>query len=124
MDDERAAIPDGIDTQAPGPDEIALISWSLSQALGEIVKQVPTPRSKALLRLLIEEIRVVSPTDIRPTYRVPTTAPTTAMTEEEGLVREQKRMVEMRGLEPAFGRRVCQRHWCHAHRCHFRCHFR
>ncbi len=36
-----------------------------------MLRIVPAPRAKALLRLLIEEIRVVSPTDIRPAYRVP-----------------------------------------------------
>jgi site-specific DNA recombinase len=100
IEDERMAIPDGVTEQAIGPDEIAFISWSLSEALGEILGQIPTPRTKALLRLLIEEIRVVSPTDIRPTYRVPTAKSMTAVTEEEGAVREQKGMVEMRGLEP------------------------
>ena len=99
IEDERTAIPDGVTEQAIGPDEIAFISWSLSEALGEILGQIPTPRTKALLRLLIEEIRVVSPTDIRPTYRVPTARSMTAAT-EEGAVREQKGMVEMRGLEP------------------------
>jgi hypothetical protein len=44
----------------------------LSQALGTILRNAPPERTKALLRLLIEEIRVVSPADIRPTYRVPT----------------------------------------------------
>ncbi len=53
------------------PVEAALVSWALSQALGRVLQQGQRARTKALLRLLIGEIRVVSPTDIRPTYRVP-----------------------------------------------------
>ncbi len=103
IEDERAAIVDAAAGPPLGPDEIALISWSLSEALGGILRQAPTPRTKALLGLLIEEIRVVSPTDIRPTYRVPTTVPTATASgaaAEEGAVRNQDEMVEMRGLEP------------------------
>ncbi len=54
-----------------GPVEAALVSWPLSQALGEVLRQGQRARTKALLRLLIGEIRVVAPDDIRPTYRVP-----------------------------------------------------
>ena len=54
-----------------GPVEAALVSWALSQALGEVLRQGERARTKALLRLLIGEIRVVAPDDIRPTYRVP-----------------------------------------------------
>ena len=91
--DERAALPDVTDQPTLSPDEIALISWSVSGALGEVLKQTPTPRTKALLRLLIEEIRIGSPTDIRPTYRVPN-APLPPATGAEGCtVREQKEMV-------------------------------
>ena len=54
-----------------GPVEAALVSWALSQALGEVLRLGQRARTKALLRLLIGEIRVVSPDDIRPTYRVP-----------------------------------------------------
>jgi site-specific DNA recombinase len=54
------------------PVDAAIVSWTLSQALGTILRNSPPARTKALLRLLIEEIRVVSPADIRPTYRVPT----------------------------------------------------
>jgi hypothetical protein len=43
----------------------------LGQALDQVLQQGPRARTEALLRLLIGEIRVVSPTDIRPTYRVP-----------------------------------------------------
>ena len=56
---------------AGGPVEAALVSWALSQALDKVLQQGQRARTKALLRLLIGEIRVVSPTDIRPTYRVP-----------------------------------------------------
>jgi hypothetical protein len=55
-----------------GPVEAALVSWALSQALDQVLQQGQRARTKALLRLLIGEIRGVSPTDIRPTYRVPT----------------------------------------------------
>jgi hypothetical protein len=44
--------------------------------------------TRALLRLLVGEIRVVSPADIRPTYRVPV-----AVRTPEALVRET-------GVEP------------------------
>lgn len=47
------------------------MSWALSQALDRVLQQGPRARAKALLRLLIGEIRVVSPLGIRPTYRVP-----------------------------------------------------
>jgi hypothetical protein len=83
-----------------------MISWSLTEALDDVLKALPTPRAKALLRLLIEEIRVVSPMDIRPTYRVPAMAAppeplraaTTTTTTDP--VRRVEGMVEMRGLEP------------------------
>ncbi len=94
---ERAAVPQGTAAQSLRPEEIALISWSLSQALGEILQQTPTPRTKTLL--LIEEIRVVSPPNVRPTYRVPT-APVPTAAADEGAVRGLEAMVEMRGLEP------------------------
>ena len=55
-----------------GPVEAAIVSWALSQALGEVLRQGQRARTKALLRLLIGEIRVVALDDIRPTYRVPT----------------------------------------------------
>ncbi len=96
---ERAAVPQGTAAQSLRPEEIALISWSLSQALGEILQQTPTPRTKTPLRLLIEEIRVVSPPNVRPTYRVPT-APVPTAAADEGAVRGLEAMVEMRGLEP------------------------
>ncbi|HLZ47262.1 MAG TPA: hypothetical protein VKR80_01275, partial [Candidatus Limnocylindria bacterium] len=43
----------------------------LSETLDLVLQQLPTPRAKGLLALLIEEIRIVSPTDIRPVYRIP-----------------------------------------------------
>ena len=46
----------------------ALLGVSLSAILSE---ELPPERSKALLRQLIEEIRVVSAQDVRVTYRVP-----------------------------------------------------
>lgn len=60
------------ETARPAPPvDAAIVSWALSQALDEILRAAPPARAKALLRILIEEIRVVSPADIRPTYRVP-----------------------------------------------------
>jgi site-specific DNA recombinase len=98
VDGERATIAAQTPTGPFGADDAALISWSLTEALGEVLKATPTPRTKALLKLLIEEIRVVSPTDIRPTYRVPAIpAPVEPPAEA---VRLLEGMVEMRGLEP------------------------
>jgi site-specific DNA recombinase len=74
-----------------GPVEAALVSWALSQALGEVLRQGQCARTKALLRLLIGEIRVVSPGDIRPTYRVP------------AAVRIPEDLVGEGGLEPPTG---------------------
>ena len=53
-----------------------------------VLRIVPAPRAKAILRLLIEEIRVVSPDDIRPAYRVPMT------------VRTPDELVSRLGFEP------------------------
>ena len=47
------------------------MSWGLSKALGEVLASTSPRLTKELLRVLIQEIRVVSPMDIRPTYRVP-----------------------------------------------------
>jgi site-specific DNA recombinase len=55
------------------PADAAIVSWAVSKALGQVLRQGPHARTKALLRILIDEIRVVSPDDIRPTYRVPAT---------------------------------------------------
>jgi site-specific DNA recombinase len=77
---------------APGPPmDAVIVSWTLSQALGTILRHAPPARTKALLRLLIKEIRVVSPADIRPTYRVPTG------------VRTVNELVGEGGLEPPTG---------------------
>ncbi len=65
------------------------MSWALSQALDEILRAAPAARAKALLRVLVEEIRVVSPADIRPTYRV------------LAAVRLPEDVVAEAGLEPA-----------------------
>jgi site-specific DNA recombinase len=98
IEDERMEMARATPTEPVSAEDVEFISWSLSEALGEILKASPTPRAKALLRLLIEEIRVVSPMDIRPTYRVPAmTAPTQPRADAVFL---QGGMVEMRGLEP------------------------
>ncbi len=51
--------------------DVGLVSWALSQALGDVLAATSPRLTKELLRVLIQEIRVVSPMDIRPTYRVP-----------------------------------------------------
>jgi site-specific DNA recombinase len=51
--------------------DTGLVSYGLSKALGEVLARRSPRLTKALLRVLIGEIRVVSPVDIRPTYRVP-----------------------------------------------------
>ncbi len=75
--------------EPPKPADVATISWVLSEALGLVLRVLPAPRAKALLMLLIEEIRVVSPTDIRPAYRVPLG------------VRTPDELVSREGLEPS-----------------------
>ena len=72
----RLAESRGGDVDGPGeiPEDAAIVSWALSQALGDVLRQGPHARTKALLRLLIGEIRVVSPDDIRSTYRIPASA--------------------------------------------------
>ncbi len=78
-----------------GPVEAAIVSWALSQALsqalGQVLRQGQRARTKALLRLLIGEIRVISPADIRPTYRVP------------AAIRIPDELVGEGGLEPPTG---------------------
>ncbi len=54
-----------------GQADFGLVSWGLSKALGDVLASRSPRLTKALLRVLIGEIRVVSPIDIRPTYRVP-----------------------------------------------------
>ncbi len=60
MSAERAAIGSQTPVEPVSADDVALISWSLTEALDEVLKAIPTPRAKALLRLLIEEIRPYS----------------------------------------------------------------
>ena len=83
-----AEAPRADEGSTAGPIDAAIVSWALSQALGEILRQGSRARTKALLRLLIGEIRVVSPNDIRPTYRVP------------AAVRIPEEVVGEGGLEP------------------------
>ena len=85
----KAPHPDA--DSASGPVEAAIVSWALSQALGQVLRQGQRARTKALLRLLIGEIRVISPADIRPTYRVPVA------------VRIPEDLVGEGGLEPPTG---------------------
>ena len=82
----------------PAPTDATASATPTTEALADVRKATPTPRSMALLRLLIEEIRVVSPMDIRPTYRVP--AVPAPVEPPLGAVRLLEAMVEMRGLEP------------------------
>ena len=56
---------------AAGTVDVGLVSWSLSKALGDVLASTSPRLTKELLRVLIKEIRVVSPMDIQPTYRVP-----------------------------------------------------
>jgi site-specific DNA recombinase len=72
--------------------DVGFVSWSLSKALGDVLASTSPRLTKELLRVLIKEIRVVSPMDIRPTYRVPASEVRIL----EGLVGEE-------GLEPSTG---------------------
>jgi hypothetical protein len=72
--------------------DTGFVSYGLSKALGEVLARRSPRLTKALLRVLIGEIRVVSPMDIRPTYRVPPDEVRIL----EGLVGEE-------GLEPSTG---------------------
>jgi len=96
-EDERAAIGSLAPSEPVSADEVTFISLALTEALDEVLKAMPTPRAKALLRLLIEEIRVVSPMDIRPTYRVPPMAVPEDPPADP--VRRVEGMVEMRVSE-------------------------
>lgn len=93
----RVAESLGPDKEGPAAvaEDAAIVSWALSQALGHVLRrrphartEGPHARTKPLLRPLIGEIRVVSPDDIRPTYRVP------------GSVRIPDELVGEVGLEP------------------------
>jgi hypothetical protein len=54
LEDERAAIGDQTSVEPVSTDDVAMISWSLTEALDDVLKAIPTPRAKALVRLLIE----------------------------------------------------------------------
>ena len=71
VESRLAEGPRGAPDAPAEPVEAALVSWALSRQLAEVLNQGKPARTKALLRILIGEIRVVSPSDIRPTYRVP-----------------------------------------------------
>ena len=71
VESRLAEGPRGAPDAPAEPVEAALVSWALSRQLAEVLNQGKPARTKALLRILIGEIRVVSPTDILPTYRVP-----------------------------------------------------
>jgi site-specific DNA recombinase len=58
-------------SKSEGPVDAAIVSWALSQALGAVLRGAPAATTKALLRVLINEIRVSSPEDIQASYRVP-----------------------------------------------------
>ena len=74
------------------------MSWALSEALGGVLASTSPRLTKELLRILIREIRVVSPLDIRPTYRVPAAE-----------VRILEGLVELQGLEPWTSCMPCRR---------------
>ena len=81
-----------------GQVDVGLVSWGLSKALGDVLASTSPRLTKELLRILIKEIRVVSPLDIRPTYRVPASE-----------VRILEDLVELQGLEPWTSCMPCRR---------------
>jgi site-specific DNA recombinase len=83
---------------ASGQADVGLVSWNLSKALGDVLAGTSPRLTKELLRILIKEIRVVSPQDIRPAYRVP-----------ESEVRILGDLVELQGLEPWTSCMPCRR---------------
>ena len=83
---------------ASGQVDVGLVSWALSEALGGVLASTSPRLTKELLRVLIKEIRVVSPTDIRPTYRVPASE-----------VRILEGLVELQGFEPWTSCMPCRR---------------
>ena len=86
---EEAALALGSDPGDVGLVDLDFASALLGVSLDAILANaLPPARSKALLGQLIEEVRIVSATDVRVTYRVPPE------------VRIPDGMVEMRGLEP------------------------
>ena len=90
LDAALAQIPE-VETPTDLPD-VGVVSWALSKALGDVLEAGSPSLTKELLRLLVAEIRVVSPTDIRPTYRVP-----------QSEVRIVSNMVGEGGFEPPTG---------------------
>ena len=83
---------------ASGQVDVGLVSWALSEALGDVLASTSPRLTRELLRVLIKEIRVVSPLDIRPTYRVPASE-----------VRILEDLVELQGLEPWTSCMPCRR---------------
>jgi site-specific DNA recombinase len=81
-----------------GQVDVGLVAWGLSKALGDVLAGTSPRLSRGLLRVLIKEIRVVSPLDIRPTYRVPASE-----------VRILEDLVELQGLEPWTSCMPCRR---------------
>jgi site-specific DNA recombinase len=78
--------------------DVGLVSWALSEALGGVLAARSPRVTRELLRVLIKEIRVVSPQDIRPVYRVPPSE-----------VRILEDLVELQGLEPWTSCMPCRR---------------
>jgi site-specific DNA recombinase len=81
-----------------GQVDVGLVSWALSEALGGVLACTSPRLTRELLRVLIKEIRVVSPLDIRPTYRVPASE-----------VRILEGLVELQGFEPWTSCMPCRR---------------
>jgi site-specific DNA recombinase len=71
--------------EAPGPKELAAVA----DRLEHVITTEPAAKSKALLRLLIDELQVNSRSEIQPTYRIVT--PAVCVTSEK---------VERIGIEP------------------------
>jgi hypothetical protein len=89
MGGEEALLVTAADVGDWAPPDLDLVAALLGVSLDAILaNELPPERSKALLAQLIDEVRIVSATDVRVTYRVPP------------VVRLPDGMVEMRGLEP------------------------
>ncbi len=76
LETELAQLQEALAQEPPaepisGQIDVGLVSWGLNKALGDVLAAASPRLTKALLRVLIAEIRVVSAKDIRPTYRVP-----------------------------------------------------
>ncbi len=78
--------------------DVGLVSWALSEALGGVLAARSPRVTRELLRVLIKEIRVASPQDIRPIYRVPASE-----------VRILEELVELQGFEPWTSCMPCRR---------------